>query len=299
MCEARVGRTEELLERLAAECGIGRDEASLRRAASRRRAFDGLRSERDKLEEAVRGAGDGLPLPVLRQEVGELDLDEVRAEVADLDAQSERLEGRNEAAIGEELRSAAALRANEGSIPAPGLLVARESAIVDMHRAVERFLELKLAKHLVDEAVRVVRDERQDPLVREAGVLFARMTRGEFAGVASDVDDDGKPVVVGVRSGGRGSQSAGTMSDGTRDQLFLAFRLASLKAYCGAAEPLPFVADDILVHFDDERSEATLDLLSEFASTTQVLLFTHHRSVLRAAERLARDGRASVAMVSP
>ncbi len=208
-----------------------------------------------------------------------------------------RWRGRNEAAVGAELRSAAVLRANEGATSGPRLVAAREGAIVDMHRAIERFLELSLARHLVHEAVRIVRDERQDPLVREAGVLFSRMTCGEFDGVASDVDEDGRPVVVGVRSGGRGRQPAGTMSDGARDQLFLAFRLASLATYCAAAEPLPFVADDILVHFDDERSEATLDVLSEFASTTQVLLFTHHRSVLRVAERLASDGRASVAII--
>jgi uncharacterized protein YhaN len=59
------------------------------------------------------------------------------------------------------------------------------------------------------------------------------------------------------------------------------------------------VADDILVHFDDERGAATLDLLASFATTTQVLLFTHHRSVLSAAERLAGDGRASIADFQP
>jgi uncharacterized protein YhaN len=81
------------------------------------------------------------------------------------------------------------------------------------------------------------------------------------------------------------------MSDGTRDQLFLAFRLASLESYCRAAEPLPFVADDVLVHFDDERSRATLDLLAEFASVTQVLLFTHHAGVRDMGAALASEGR--------
>ena len=72
------------------------------------------------------------------------------------------------------------------------------------------------------------------------------------------------------------------------------FRLASLEVYCGSTEPLPFVADDILVHFDDARSAATLELLAEFSGVTQVLLFTHHESVRDAAARLVRDGRATV-----
>ena len=84
------------------------------------------------------------------------------------------------------------------------------------------------------------------------------------------------------------------MSDGTRDQLFLAFRLASLENYAASTEPLPFIADDILVHFDDERSAATLDLLAEFAKTNQVLLFTHHSRVRDDANRLEAKGLANI-----
>jgi uncharacterized protein YhaN len=84
------------------------------------------------------------------------------------------------------------------------------------------------------------------------------------------------------------------MSDGTRDQLFLAFRLASLENYGAATEPLPFIADDVLVHFDDDRSAATLELLAEFGRRNQVLLFTHHRSVRDLAEPLAARGLANI-----
>ncbi len=294
---ARATSVSETLQAVADDAGVERDPANLRRVAARRLAFDGLRSGHNGLVGALRAAGDGQSLAVLRDEVGAIDLDEVRAEVADLDARLEALNGRVDAAIVEELRCSASLRANEGSSSGAGLVSSREGAISDMHQAIERYLELKLARHLIDQAIRIVREERQDPLVQEAGRLFSRMTRGDFDGVAADVDEAGRPVVVGVRSGGRGNRTASEMSDGTRDQLFLAFRLASLKAYCAGAEPLPFIADDILVHIDDERGEATLNLLAEFASTTQVLLFTHHRSVLRVAERLAADDRASVVVI--
>jgi uncharacterized protein YhaN len=33
----------------------------------------------------------------------------------------------------------------------------------------------------------------------------------------------------------------------------------------------------LLVHFDDDRALAALRALGEFASVTQVLLFTHHK----------------------
>lgn len=84
------------------------------------------------------------------------------------------------------------------------------------------------------------------------------------------------------------------MSNGTRDQLFLAFRIAGVEQYCERAEPLPFIADDILVHFDDDRSAAALELLAELGLKTQVLLFTHHSSVRSIAQDLARKGRASI-----
>jgi uncharacterized protein YhaN len=66
------------------------------------------------------------------------------------------------------------------------------------------------------------------------------------------------------------------MSEGARDQLYLALRLATLERYLDHAEPLPFIVDDILVNFDDERSAATLKVLAELSRKTQVILFTHH-----------------------
>src|SRR5258706_11095 len=162
-----------------------------------------------------------------------------------------------------------------------------------MHQALERYLELKTARDLVTAAMAAIRAEQQDPLIRRASELFAASTRGEFQGVETDIDDRGNPVVVGRRAGG-GTASVATMSDGTRDQLFLAFRLASLENYGAATEPLPFIADDVLVHFDDDRSAATLELLAEFGPRNHVLLYTHHRSVRDLAAPLAARGLANI-----
>jgi uncharacterized protein YhaN len=80
------------------------------------------------------------------------------------------------------------------------------------------------------------------------------------------------------------------LSDGTRDQLFLALRLASVRRWAKDAEPLPFVADDLLVSFDDERAAAALKTLADFGSEVQVILFTHHRHVVDlATANLATD----------
>ena len=55
------------------------------------------------------------------------------------------------------------------------------------------------------------------------------------------------------------------LSDGARDQLYLALRAAAIEAHAARAEPLPFIADDLLVHFDDARAAAALDVLASWA----------------------------------
>ena len=166
-----------------------------------------------------------------------------------------------------------------------GRAVARR--VADMHNTIDRYVELRLARDLVADAVRVVREDYQVPLVAAAGASFSRLTLGEFDGLAADVDGRGEPVVVGVRSGGRGTQVVAMMNDGTRDAMLLAFRLAAVASYCAHAEPLPML-------LDDARTAAAIEVLAEVGVRTQVLPFTHHRSVAEAAERAAASGRAVV-----
>ena len=73
------------------------------------------------------------------------------------------------------------------------------------------------------------------------------------------------------------------LSDGTRDQLYLALRLAALTGAAGA-ERMPFVADDLLVNFDDRRARAAVKVLADFAAHTQTILFTHHAHIAAMAE---------------
>jgi chromosome segregation protein len=67
------------------------------------------------------------------------------------------------------------------------------------------------------------------------------------------------------------------LSEGTRDQLFLALRLALLERW--AAEPMPFIGDDLLASFDEKRTLATLRLLAA-AGRRQIIVFTHHQHVV-------------------
>jgi uncharacterized protein YhaN len=80
------------------------------------------------------------------------------------------------------------------------------------------------------------------------------------------------------------------LSDGTRDQLYLALRLASLEHHARRGEPMPLVLDDILIHFDDDRARAALGALGEMAGCTQILFFTHHARLLELAREAVPAG---------
>jgi uncharacterized protein YhaN len=276
------------LDVLRTAAGVTDDGALIEMAELNTRRHN-LKSTIVERRESVSLAGDSLTVEALIEEWAERDLDTLAAELGAIAQDEARHDNEVRSAITNSHDARALLGSYETSEGIGTQLMARESAIAELRAVVEEWLELSLTKDLLADAIATVRGNQQDPLVKRAGEFFQRTTRGAFKGIDTDVDDKGKPVVVGRRADGSLARMS-ALSDGTRDQLFLAFRLASLERYAEVAEPLPFIADDILVHFDDERAEASLELLANFGEKNQVLLFTHHASVRDAAVRVAAKG---------
>jgi uncharacterized protein YhaN len=147
-----------------------------------------------------------------------------------------------------------------------------------IRRQAEQFTRLRLAGKVLEEAIERYRVENQDPVLALAGTYFRELTLGSFHSLRTDVDDRGEQIIVGLREDGSRVQVEG-MSDGTRDQLYLALRLASLEHRLEKSEPMPFIVDDILVNFDQKRTEAALQAMSRLGEKNQVLVFSHHRQV--------------------
>jgi uncharacterized protein YhaN len=296
------GRDRESKERLlksseatlAALCQTaGADEASVQHVASRHEASITAKIEREQMMKSLMSAGDGRPIAALREEWGGRDLDQVRANISQIHSNLDQTDTDIEAAITNLKDRRRDLEPFEAEASVNTAVGQRESAAAEMHEIIGRYMDLTLARALLQNAVNRVRNETQDPLLRRAGELFACVTRGSFSSIGTEIDAKGAPVVIGRRPSGEGV-TLDRMSDGARDQLFLACRLASVLQYCESAEPLPFIADDLLVHFDDERADATLELLAGIGKTTQVLLFTHHRNVRAAITRIAGVGAAGL-----
>ncbi len=115
-------------------------------------------------------------------------------------------------------------------------------------------------------------------MLTRAGALFSGLTGGAFAGLAQDYDAGDEPRLTGRRAGGELVPVDG-LSEGTRDQLYLALRLAYLEDYAARAEPAPFVGDDLFLTFDDARTAHGLEALAAIGARVQPILFTHHRHV--------------------
>lgn len=76
------------------------------------------------------------------------------------------------------------------------------------------------------------------------------------------------------------------LSDGTRDQLYLALRIAALELHMEKATQFPFVADDLFINFDDARSKAGLKALFELSKKTQVMFLSHQEHLLPVVKEL-------------
>jgi uncharacterized protein YhaN len=144
-------------------------------------------------------------------------------------------------------------------------------------------VRLRLSHSLLRAGIERFRRERQAPLLAAAGRLFATLTEGRYEALAIEDGEDNRMVVVALRPDGF-SCPAERLSEGTRDQLYLALRLAAIDGHAARAEPLPFIADDLLASFDDRRARASLRVLADFGAVTQTILFTHHDHIAAMAD---------------
>ena len=100
--------------------------------------------------------------------------------------------------------------------------------------------------------------------------------------------DDDEPKLEACRPNGERAPVA-HLSEGARDQLYLALRLAYIDEYAARAEAPPFIGDDIFTSFDDFRTGDGLEALAEMGDRVQPILFTHHLHVIELARARLGD----------
>lgn len=87
------------------------------------------------------------------------------------------------------------------------------------------------------------------------------------------------------------------MSEGSRDQLYLALRLSALELQIQLGLNMPLITDDLFINFDDRRAAAGLHVLGGLSRKMQVIFLTHHDHLVPLA-REALGGELNVVTLS-
>lgn len=218
---------------------------------------------------------DGLSIEQLREEAAGIDPDQLHAQLESLDTEARQLiKTIRELSTrqGQEKADFDALNGHDQAARAAGR---QQEAVARMVDAAERYLRLKTASRLLAWSIEKFRETRQGPMLAQASTLFRELTLEGFSRLLVDTDDRDRPRLLGIRDNGQPVGVSG-LSEGTRDQLYLALRLAALETQSGTGRRLPLIADDLFINFDDERTSAGLRVLGEVSRNRQIIVLTHH-----------------------
>jgi len=259
------------------------DTEELRRAISLAQEKARIKREIAEREENLRQTFDGGPIAEIERELRGCDPDKLAAEIKDL---SEEIAARDERL--QELYHA--MKKAEEQVEAIGadekaaeLGEHRRFLLLQIEDEARRYLQLMAGVSAAEAALRLYRDEHRSTMMLNAARRFRRITGDRFTDLQARPDNDGETLVA-IKADG-GSLLVDAMSDGTRDQLYLALRMAGYQEFAGTREPLPFIADDIMQSFDDNRAQASFAMLADIGKVGQVIYLTHHAHLCD----LARD----------
>ncbi len=293
--EAEVRRSEhaQKLTELCREAGAA-DAASLLELERKAQQALALEKELQQLGARLSEVCEGDDVDALVEEARRSDKGAVAARLAELDDLIALREDEAREAEREVSELELGLRHYEGR---DGADAAQElsATVARLAELSSSWLRRRLAAAVLERVVERYREKHQDPVLVRASSLFRRLTLGRFSRLQVGLEERRLECVEAIDGKGLELEQ---LSTGTRMQLFLALKLASLEQYLLKAPPLPLVLDDVLVEWDDERSRVALGVLAECSERVQILLFTHHGRDVAAAEAL-NDGRIFTHRLAP
>lgn len=271
--ERAAAEAQAQLQPLLESAGLG-DPAALPEAIARSDRLRELSARLQGLRKRLAEDGDGIGRERLLAEMAQVDAARLQADLAAIQEDMAEAQEQQNALAVELARAEAELAAIAGSDEAARAEARRQEALAAMADAAARYVKVYTAARLLRWSIDRYREEKQGPVLARASDIFAKLTLGAFERLR--VDFEREPMALqGQRADGRLVGMDG-LSDGTRDQLYLALRLAALELHLEQSAPLPFIADDLFVNYDDARAEAGLRALADLARRTQVIFLSHH-----------------------
>ena len=283
--QRELAQAERHLAELMRAAGVD-DPSALEEAERRSARAQDLDAELAKDATDLAAHAEGQDAAALVDEVG-LTSDQIRVRIAELDDEYKLLDDRRleqKEQLASKRFGLERLHEKHRASDAAGDAALHLEEVRELS---ERYAQLRLAASLLKREIAQYRERHRGPVLEKAAEWFRHLTINMFSGLDVDYDDAGQPQLQCVRSDSRNSRlGVPALSTGTRDQLFLALRLASIEHLGTQRELMPLILDDILVQFDDSRSRAALSALAQFASTTQVIFFTHHEHLCELAKEV-------------
>lgn len=282
-------QVDALLQPLRVAAGID-DMALLGPAITHSEERRQIEHEIQRIETALREAGDGQPLESLRTEAASIEPDQLQVELNRLGTEAGQVVEDISRLGARHGQLKAAFDALNGSDAAARASARQQEAAAGMAEAAERYLRLKTAARLLQWSMERFRQTRQGPMLARASEIFQALTLGSFSRLLVDADSHDSPRLVSIRTDGNKPVEVPGLSEGTRDQLYLALRLAALDQQASQGSRMPLIADDLFINFDDRRTEAGLQVLGEVSRRMQVILLTHHDHLVPLARQVLGDG---------
>ncbi len=263
------------------------------RQSDRRRELEGSIRELDEQILSQCGGAD-LDAFVVEAEKEAVDIDSLAPRIEEIDDLIQRFANERDDLIREIEREETESKKIDGKALAAEKADQGESITSHLEDQVQQLAVLRVASAVLHAGIEQHRKKNEDPVLVRASSIFNKITLGAFERLRADFNERGEPILAGIRTSNGEAIPVTGMSDGTCDQLYLAIRIASLEAWLDQHEPLPFIVDDVLLNFDDDRAVACLNVLGELSQRTQVIFFTHHDHLVQLAATAVSSDRLSI-----
>ncbi|WP_028546370.1 AAA family ATPase [Paenibacillus taiwanensis] len=154
----------------------------------------------------------------------------------------------------------------------------------ELHEQASKYAVYALAKTLIRRTRQQYEEEKQPFVFKRAGDYFRDMTAGKYVRIVSPL---GTQRIVVEHQDGRLLDSS-RLSRGTAEQVYLAMRFA-LAEVLSERVALPFIWDDILVNFDEQRLLQTIGCMPSILCQHQIIWTTCHSYMVELIAKVIPD----------
>lgn len=257
------------------------DPGSVNQSMQRLELSDQLKSQIDRLRESIAALSPTSDVGAFAAEAQACDAGELEREIHQLQQTIEGCDEQREVAnraIGALEEKFEQLSDNNAAAETRQKLQALKAELSEQATS---WIQYTTAKHILKQSIELYADENEPALLRLAREYLTQLTGGRYVGVNHI---RGKNDSFTVTSAAGGAVTPDRLSSGTREQLYLALRMAYITHHCAQNEPLPVLMDDCFVNFDDKRLRHAIQAIGNWGESLQTVIFSCHFRTLKSVQ---------------